>query len=187
MPAIALVDRDGVYGAARFHRAAQRAGIKPLVGAEVTLVGGARLPLLVEDRDGYANLCKLITCAKLRAPKGAAAVTFEDLEHYAEGLVCLTGGARGPLADAVGRGDAKTARATLDRLMAIFGRSSCYVEVQRHLDRAQERTLERLVALARRAGLPLVATNQPLYALPGGRAVADVFTCIREKTDLDHA
>ncbi len=187
MPALALLDRDGVYGAARFHRAAQRAGIKPLVGAEVTLVDGARLPLLVEDRDGYANLCKLITCAKLRAPKGAAAVTFEDLEHYGEGLVCLTGGARGPLAEAVGRGDAATARATLDRLVAIFGRSSCYVELQRHLDRAQERTLERLVALARRARLPLVATNQPLYALPGGRAVADVFTCIREKTDLDHA
>ena len=187
MPAIGLVDRDGVYGAVRLHRAAQRAGIKPLVGAEVTLAGGGRLPLLVEDREGYANLCKLITCARLRAPKGAAAVTLDDLERYAGGLVCLTGGARGPLADAVARGDAAAARATLDRLIGVFGRSSCYVEIQRHLDRGQERTLECLVALARRARLPLLATNQPLYALPGGRAVADVFTCIREKTDLDHA
>src|SRR2546425_334871 len=78
-------------------------------------------------------------------------------------------------------------RACLDRLVGIFGRSNCFVEVQRHFDREEERTLEGLVGLARAARVPLVATNQPLYARPGGGAVADVFTCIREKTDLDHA
>ena len=70
MPALALVDRDGVYGAARFHKAAVRAGVKPLVGSEVTLDDGARLPLLVEDREGYQNLCRLLTRMKLTAPKG---------------------------------------------------------------------------------------------------------------------
>ena len=69
MGAIALVDRDGVYGAPRLHRAAVDAGLKALVGAEVTLVGGARLPLLVEDREGYQNLCRLIT-AMTAAPGG---------------------------------------------------------------------------------------------------------------------
>jgi error-prone DNA polymerase len=187
MSAIALVDRDGVYGAARFHRAAVEAGIRALLGSELTLADGARLPVLVEDREGWQNLCRAITAAKLGAPKGRTALTVEALAPYAGGLVCLTGGARGPLAAAVRRGDRAHARQALDRLVRIFGRANTFVEVQRHFDRAQERDLERLVTLAREARVALVATNQPLYARPGGRAVADVFTCLREKTDLDHA
>jgi len=187
MPAIALVDRDGVYGAPRFHQAAVAAGIKALVGAEVTLDDGARLPLLVEDREGYQNLCRLLTRTKLAAPKGQARLALDDLVPYAGGLVCLTGGEAGPLARRAAAGDLDGARALLDRLAGIFGRDSCFVEVQRHFDRDQERVLERLVGLARSARVPLVATNQPLYARPGGRAVADVFTCLRERTDLDHA
>src|SRR5215475_14768943 len=73
MPALALVDRDGVYGSPRFHRAALAAGIKPLVGSEIALADGTRLPLLVEDREGYVNLSRLITRMKLGARKGAAA------------------------------------------------------------------------------------------------------------------
>jgi error-prone DNA polymerase len=187
MPAIALVDRDGVYGAARFHRAAENAGVRALIGSELTLADGSRLPVLVEDRDGYRNLCRLVTRLKLGAPKGAGRIALEDLEPYAGGLVCLTGGRHGPLAGAVAGGDRAAARAILDRLAGIFGRDNCFVEVQRHLDRAQERDLARLVMLAEAARLPLVAANQPLHAGPGGRAVTDVFTCIREKTDLDHA
>ena len=98
MGAIALLDRDGVYGAPRLHHAAVGAGLKALVGAEITLADGARLPVLVEDREGYQNLCRLITKMKLSAPKGEAAASWEDLEAYAGGLVCLTGGAHGPLA-----------------------------------------------------------------------------------------
>jgi error-prone DNA polymerase len=187
MPALALVDRDGVYGAARFHRAAENAGVRALVGSELTLADGSRLPVLVEDRDGYRNLCRLITRLKMGAAKGTGRLTLDDLAPDASGLVCLTGGRHGPLAAAVARGDRERARRVLDRLAGIFGRDSCFVEVQRHLDRAQERDLQRLVALAREAKLPLLASNHPLYCRPGGRAVADVFTCIREKTDLDHA
>jgi error-prone DNA polymerase len=184
IPAVALVDRDGVYGAPRFTRAALDAGVRPIVGSEITLADGSRLPLLVEDREGYQNLCRLIT--RLKLGEGAAA-TLDDLEPCAAGLVCLTGGARGPLAWRLAAGDVDGARGVLRRLVAIFGGSSCYVEVQRHLAREQERVLQGLVGLAREAGAPLVATNQPLYARPEGRQLADVFTCIREKTDLDRA
>src|SRR2546425_1558179 len=187
MPAVALVDRDGVYGAARLARAALNAGVKPIVGSEITLADGSRLPLLVEDREGYENLCRLIAGMTLGAPKGAAATTLDDLEPYAAGLVCLTGGAHGPLARRLAAGDADGARACLDRLVAIFGRSSCFVEVQRHFLREQEAILQALVVLAQGAGVPLVASNQPLFARPEGRPLADVFTCIREKTDLEHA
>jgi len=187
MPAVALVDRDGVYGAPRFTRAALDAGVKPIVGSEITLADGTRLPLLVEDREGYQNLCRLITRMKLGAPKGAAAATLDDLAPYAAGLVCLTGSARGPLALRLAAGDVEGARGVLARLVTMFGRSNCYVEVQRHLEREQERVLQGLVTLARAAQVPLVTTSQPLYARPEGRLLADVFTCIREKTDLDHA
>ena len=187
MPAIALLDRDGVYGAARLARAATNAGIQPIVGSELTLADGSRLPLLVEDREGYQNLCRLITRMKLGAPKGAAALTLADLEPNTAGLVCLTGGGRGPLAQRLAAGDDDGARRVLDQLVAIFGHSGCFVEVQRHYLREQEQILQRLVALARTAGVPLVASNQPLFAHPEGRPLADVFTCIREKTDLDHA
>ena len=187
MPAIALVDRDGVYGAARLARAAAKAGVKPIVGSELTLADGSRLPLLVEDREGYQNLCRLITRMKLGAPKGSAALVLDDLEPSTAGLVCLTGGARGPLVLKLAAGDDDGARRVLDRLVALFGRSSCFVEVQRHYSREQEQMLQRLVTLAHAAHVPLIASNQPLFARPEGRPLADVFTCIREKTDLDHA
>src|SRR5207249_1943581 len=187
MPAVALVDRDGVYGAARLTRAATNAGVKPIVGSEITLADGSRLPLLVEDREGYQHLCRLITRMKLGAPKGAATIALDDLEPYATGLVCLTGGAHGPLARRLAAGDDDGARSVLDQLAGIFGRTSCFVEVQRHFLREQEEILQALVTLARAVQVPLVASNQPLFARPEGRPLADVFTCIREKTDLDRA
>src|SRR5256712_1300594 len=187
MGALALVDRDGLYGAPRFHRAATAAGLTPIIGSEVTLEDGSRLPLLVEDRTGYRNLSRLLTRMKLAAPKGRAALALADLESHADGLVCLTGGAGGPLARLVSAGRYDDALERLATLVRVFGRDGCFVEVQRHLDRDGERTLERLVRLARAARVGLVAANQPLYARPSGRAVADVFTCLREKTDLDHA
>src|SRR5690348_12880630 len=101
MPALALLDRDGVYGAPRFHMAATKAGIRAHIGAEVTGPGGVRYPLLVETRAGYRNLCRLITRMKLRAKKGEGAVTEEELAEHAGGLVCLTGGAEGILAAAL--------------------------------------------------------------------------------------
>src|SRR5262249_31204016 len=133
-PAIALVDRDGVYGAPRFYRACTRLGLTPLVGAEVTLDGGGRLPLLVEDQEGYKNLCQLLTRMKMRAPKGEGAASLDDLAEHAAGLVCLTGGARGPVAPCLAAAGASAARDLIERLVAIYGRYNVYVELQRHLD-----------------------------------------------------
>src|SRR5207245_9840301 len=78
MPAVALCDRDGVYGAPRFTRAAIDVGVKPIIGSEITLTDGSRLPLLVEDREGYQNLCHLITRMTLGAAKGSAAVALDE-------------------------------------------------------------------------------------------------------------
>jgi error-prone DNA polymerase len=186
-PAIALMDVDGVYGAPRLYRAATRLGITPLVGAEVTLAAGGRLPLLVEDAEGYRNLCRLLTRVKMRAPKGEGAATLDDLAEHAAGLVCLTGGVRGPVATHLAGPGASPARDVLDRLVSIYGRFNVYAEVQRHLDRAEETWNEWLRAEASRLGLPLLATNEPCLVERRDRDLLDVLTCVREHTTLDRA
>ena len=186
LPAVALLDRDSLSGAPRFHLAAKKAGLRALIGAEVTCAGGARIALLAADRTGYRNLCRLITEIKMRAPKGEHAATWEDLEAHAAGLVCLTGGSEGLLHRALGRG-MEEARRLLERLTAAYGRGGVYVELQRHFHRDQEAYNQAAVALARRLRLPLVATNGADYARPERRELQDVLTALRHKTTLKEA
>ncbi|PYO58691.1 MAG: error-prone DNA polymerase [Candidatus Rokuibacteriota bacterium] len=186
-PAIALADSDGVYGAARFYRACTRLGLAPLVGAEVTLETGGRLPLLVEDREGYRNLCRLLTRIKMRAPKGEGAATLDDLAEHAAGLVCLTGGARGPVAARLACPGASSARNLLERLIAIYGRFNVYIELQRHLSRAEEARNEWLRAQAEALHLPLLATNEPCTIHHQDRHLLDVLACVQHHTALDRA
>jgi error-prone DNA polymerase len=185
--AIALLDTDGVYGAPRLYRACTRLGLTPLVGAEVTLAGGGRLPLLAEDREGYKNLCRLLTRIKMRAPKGQGAAALDDLAEHAAGLVCLTGGDHGPVAARLERDGPESARALVDRLMAIYGRFNVYVELQRHLSRAEEARNDWLRRLAERLHVPLLATNEPRLIRREDRPLLDVLTAIREHTTVDAA
>src|SRR5216684_5944673 len=186
-PALALVDADGVYGAPAFYRACTRLGITPLVGAEVSMAAGGRLPLLVEDQEGYKNLCRLLTRVKMRAAKCEGAAGWDDLEEHVGGLVCLTGGASGPVAAALAHGGHEAARATLDRLAGLFGRFGVYAELQRDLSREQEARNEWLRAEAERLGLPLLASNAPLMIARGDRPLLDTLTCIRHGTTIGQA
>src|SRR5207244_1007544 len=111
------------------------AGAPPITGSEVTLEDGSRLPLLVEDRTGYRNLSRLLTRMKLAAPKGQAALALADLERHTDGLVCLTGGANGPLARLVRAGRYYDALDGLITLVLLFGCDRFFVEVERHFDR----------------------------------------------------
>ena len=185
IPALALLDVDGVYGGPRFHKAAQAAGVRPLVGAALTLADGTRLNLLVESRAGYRALCRLITRVKARAPKGHARATLIDLEDAGAGLLCLTGGMDGPLTPDLLAGRRAAARATLERLVTSFGRDRVYVELQRHGTRESELVTRRAVALAREAGLPVVATAGARHATPGERPILDVLTAIRLRAPLE--
>ena len=187
MPAMALCDRDGVFGAPRFHAVAKEHGIRAIVGAELTMEDDAILPVLVETRTGYQNLCRLITRSKLRGTKTESSVTWEDLSEFAEGLVCLTGDEEGPLYRALLYDDQQLAQSLLRCLVATFGERNVFVEVQRHLHRGEQRIIHAAAALAREHALPLLASNGVLYAQPEGRSVLDVFTCTRFHTDLDAA
>jgi error-prone DNA polymerase len=210
MPAMALLDRDGLYGSPRFHLAATRAGIKAHIGAEVTAHCGPqfedqgsvapkftnyksqitncpRLPLLVVSRAGYQNLCQFITKMKLRAKKGEGAALREELEQHAAGLICLTGADDGPLHLALARGGMEAARNAVEDLIAIFGRNNLYVELQRHLHRGQEARNHAAIDIARSLNLPLLATNGVAYATPRERELCDVFTAIRNHCTLSTA
>ncbi len=239
LPAMALVDRDGVYGAPRFHLRAQKLGLRAHIGSELTVrlpnCGTAelpnlespadqfgssairqsgnlfRLPLLVASRAGYQNLCRLITRMKLRhptkpkagfvgtpvlrapkcplesRPETIAAATEAELAEFSSGLICLTGGAEGPLHTALARGSMEEARRAVERLAGIFGRENVYVELQRHYHREQEARNHAAVAIARALHLPLVATNGVQHATPAEREILDVLTAIRHHTTLEAA
>ena len=202
--AIALVDRDGVYGAPRFYKAARTAGIKAIVGAELTLADAALepasnldahnsqfnpqsairnpqstwlLPVLVASRTGYQNLCRLITRMKLRAPKGEGSLSFDDLDGSVGGLIAIIGR---QLLRTRGHG----VGGLLDRLNGIFGRDNVYVELQRHFDRDEEIDNESLIDLAQAYRVPLLVTNGVRFSQPDERPLFDVFTCLHQKTTL---
>ena len=218
LPAMALLDTDGVYGAPRFHLAAQKIKIKAHIGAEVSCAPlhpvilaeskdpyprqsakrveiprfarndkSFRLPLLVSTRTGYQNLSRLITKMKLRAKKGEGAVCQEELEEHAQGLICLTGGAEGPLAAALQRGGLEEARRQVDQLIAIFGPGNVYVELQRHFQREEESRNRAAIDIARSLHLPLLATNGVCYATTRARELCDAFTAIRHHRTLSTA
>ena len=94
MPAMALLDRNGVYGAQRFSVAAREQNIRPIIGCELSMEDGGILPVLVDNRNGYKNLCELLTEAHLRSEKGKCAVRWNELPQFAEGLIVLLGSAR---------------------------------------------------------------------------------------------
>ncbi|MGA9243350.1 MAG: error-prone DNA polymerase [Silvibacterium sp.] len=206
MPAMALLDRNGVYGSARFHTNARRNDVRAHIGAEVSvsslgsrltppawmpyqhLPEPARLPLLCKSREGYQNLCQLITQFKMReTTKQEGAANFEDLEQYASGLICLTGGDEGPLAATLMRGGEEAGRETVERLVRIFGRKNVYVELQRHREREEEWRNQAAMRIARSLQLPLLATNGVRYATSYDREILDLFTAIRNHTELDRA
>src|SRR6266540_1230205 len=89
LPAIALTDRDGVYGVVRAHVKAREVGMKLIIGSEITTEDGSTIVLLAQDRAGYANLCRLITKGRLRSEKGESAVTWDEVCAHESGLIAL--------------------------------------------------------------------------------------------------
>ena len=206
MPAMAISDRNGIYGAARFHTAAQRIGVKAHIGAEIAISSlGSRLTpqawqphqypyepprlvLLCASQAGYQNLCQLITRFKMReSTKAEGAATLDDLEEFSAGLICLTGGDEGPLASSLTEGGKNDAHKVLDRLAGIFGPSNLLVELQRHHLREEESRNQSLMELASSLHLPMIATNGVRYATEHDRTLLDIFTAIRHGTTLDGA
>ncbi len=182
----ALCERNGVYSAVRSHLAAKENGLRAIVGSELTMEDGSVVPLLVATQNGYRNLCRLLTAAKLRSEKGQCSARWDELESYSEGLFALTGDEEGPVRRAWRRGDNAGAESAVIKLQRAFpGR--VHVELQRHRLRNEDIEESALISLARKHHLPLLATNGVLYDTKETRWIADAFTCLREKRTLDTA
>ena len=205
LPAVALLDRNGISGAPRFYKAAREAGIRALVGAETVIHRPqasavsrqreerptlddqeTRVHLLVRSRRGYRNLCRLLTAGALNHPKGEARIDWTLLQEHAAGLHCLAGAEADPVGRALAREGLEAAGRQLERLHAIFP-DRLHVELMRHGIRAEEHRNQALVGLAQRRGVPVIATGGVRYATAGDKPLHDLMTAIRHHVTVDDA
>ena len=197
MPAVAMTDRDGLYGAARFVRACEREGVRPILGASLTVRGDLELTgergqtrdrgqtgrpvhvvLLALDDAGYSNLCRLITDSHMLGTRGDPAVATEQICAHASGLVALMG----PRSDA-GRlaigGEVDAAARSLSPFREAFGKERLFVAVEHRLERDSAEEVRSMLRLAERAGVRGVATNPVRYLVAEDAFLADALECMR--------
>src|SRR5213080_826554 len=136
MPALALLDRNGVYGAQRFSVVSREHGMRPIIGCELSMEDGSILPVLVQNRTGYKNLCELLTQAHLRSEKGKCAVQWDELPQFADGLVALFGSSSGGTTSMSSPNPTERVP-PISNLIDIFGREKVFVEIQRHFVRGE--------------------------------------------------
>jgi error-prone DNA polymerase len=185
MAAIALTDHNALYGVPRFYKAAQQAGIKPVIGAEMTLHGRFHLTLLAQNAAGYANLCRLVTRSQLAGSKGSPRLDFQDLDGFTGGLICLSGCKHGEIATLLLQGKPDEAEKAARTCMSVFAPRHFYIELQHHLDPEDAKLCRSLADLAAKLGVPVVATNNVHYTDRADFRLHDVLTCIGNRVGLD--
>jgi error-prone DNA polymerase len=191
--ALALTDHDGLHGAMEFAQTASAFGVRPIVGAEVTLASGHHLTLLCETQEGHANLCRLLSHAHLNSPRGQPAMDLAVLARHARGLIALSGCKKGEVPSLVAAGRYSEAEAAARRYIRIFGRDSFFIELQQNLVYGDTPRIRALVALAKRLnpstgsgqGVGYVATNNVHYHLRERHRLQDVLVAIKNRTTLD--
>ena len=192
MPAVGMTDTGNLFGALEFSEAAWKAGVQPIVGCALAITRADapgrdgrrpepdRLVFLAQSEAGYGNLLKLVSQAFLETPPGETPqVAMAALAQHAAGLICLTGGAGGPLGRLLLEGQRAAAEQLLGELDRLFpGR--LYVELQRHGTPEEARTEAGFLELAYARELPLVATNEPYFAISEMYEAHDALICIAE-------
>ncbi|GAA4039255.1 DNA polymerase III subunit alpha [Parerythrobacter jejuensis] len=189
-PAIAICDRNGLYGSVAFSGASKGEGIQPIIGS---LLGVARpgsdaidhLPLYAQDDAGYLNLCHLVSRAHLDRPLELVPhVQLDDLTGHTEGLIALTGASEGGLTQLLAEEQADHAAAYLDRLQALFP-DRLYIELARRGNPVEEAAEDALIDLAYARDIPLVATNPANFAEAHFHKAHDAMLCIAGNWKLD--
>ena len=185
MPALALTDHNGLYAAIPFYRACSEAGIKPIIGTEVTLDNGHHLTLLAKNKPGYANLCRLLTKSHMDHEKGNPSISIENLSLYAEGLFCLSGCRNGEIASLILKGKRGQAIEAAQRYANIFGRNNFKIELQHNYYPEDNKLVRSLAEMADHLDIQYTATNNVHYARKEGYRLHDVLTAIRHRSKLD--
>ncbi|MEP1606973.1 MAG: DNA polymerase III subunit alpha, partial [Marinomonas sp.] len=194
-PAIAICDRNGLYGAVMFAKACVSEGIQPIIGTLLGVVREGRegeetppvdyLPLYAQDEAGYDNLCHLVSHAHLARPLELEPhVSLDDLQGHTDGLIALTGAGEGGLTRLLAEGQIDHAGALCDRLQALFP-DRLYIELARSGEAAAQAGEAALIDLAYARDLPLVATNPAHYAEPHFHGAHDAMLCIAGSTHIE--
>src|SRR3954453_10239225 len=171
MPALAITDRGGVYGAVRPLQACRKLGVKPIIGSALE-VDGEELILIARNLRGYSNLCRLLTVAHADQPKGEARATLARVAEHRRDLFYLS---------------ATDSESRLCELQEALGRDNVFSELHHPLRPADRWVLEGRAAMARRCGAPVVATNQVHYHIAERRRLHDVLVAIRHRATLEEA
>ena len=191
-PAIAICDRNGLYGSTMFASACADEGVQPVIG---TLLGVARerggaidyLPLYAQDEDGWQNLCHLVSAAHLDRPLELEPhVALTELEGRTDGLIALSGAGEGAVSRLAADGKARRAHDMAIRLADLF-EGRFYIELARRGDAVEEQAEEALIDIAYDLDIPLVATNPSNFAEPHMHAAHDAMLCIANSTHVDSA
>ncbi|WP_292022524.1 DNA polymerase III subunit alpha [Maritimibacter sp. UBA3975] len=201
MPAVAVTDTDNMFCALEFSVTASGAGVQPIIGCQVTLAyekpapgeqpkPGAPVVLLAQNEGGYENLMKLNSCLYLDKHGALPEVMLEELERYSAGLICLTGGAEGPVGQRLQQGNRAKAQELMSWFHRVFG-DRLYVELQRHpgeggqLTEPEQKTERGFVEMAYEMGIPLVATNDVYFPKTGLYEAHDALICIADGAYVD--
>lgn len=203
IPAIAVTDTDNMFAALEFSVLASGAGVQPIIGCQISVAYDPPAPgeklrmpapvvLLAQSEAGYMSLMKLNSCLYLPKDRPVPQVTLEELEQYADGLICLSGGAEGAVGKLIQTNQLPKARALMERLAATYP-DRLYVELQRHagedgqMMEAQRVTERPFVEMAYAMGLPLVATNDVYFPKSKMYEAHDALLCIKDGAYVDQA
>ncbi len=200
MPAVAVTDSNNMFCALEFSVTAAGEGIQPIMGCQVDVAYVAstpgekpRLPapvvLLAQNETGYENLMRLNSCLYIDKAGQLPQVTIDELAEFSDGLICLSGGANGPVGMLLQQGQRPAAQALMDRLKEIYA-DRLYVELQRHpgesgLPDAEQQTERGFVEMAYAMELPLVATNDVYFPKEEMYEAHDALICIAEGAYVD--
>ncbi len=185
MSSLALTDHNRLTGAIRFYDKARSSGIKPIIGAEVDLNDGYHLTLLCKDREGYRNLCHLLTEAHLLNRGKQPAVTREMLSNNHKGLIALSGCPKGEIPTLLEQGETNKTKMAADFYRELFG-SDFFIELIRYPSRETVPTERRLIEFAREQGLPIVATNNVHYSEMSVYRIKELLNAIDSIQPVSH-
>jgi len=191
MPAVAVTDHGNLFGAVQFFQKAKNTGIKPLIGSEVYIVPGSRfeknskyekryhLILLVKDKEGYRNLCHLVSRAYIESFYYKPRIDFDILQKHSGGLIALSSCLKGEIPSYLGMDEDQRAENAALRYQSIFGQGNFFLELQDHGMAEQKKVNEKLINLSRKTGIPLVATNDCHYIDAEDHLAQEVLLCIQ--------
>ena len=186
-PALAITDHDNLCGAMEFTRTAHSLGIQPIIGAEVTLKGGSHLTLLAESRQGYSNLCNLLSASRLTTDRREPELDPRFLAEHAQGLILLTGCPNGEVPSFAQQGRTDEGEKVVRRYAGWFGVKNIYLELQQNLVHGDTQRNQSLVDLARKVGVGVVATNNVHYHVRERHQLHDCLVAIKHLKSLEES